>query len=216
MNDVLAKLAPRDLEVLGERVQSDEFDGVVAGFMLRRALGLATREDRKMHRNATFEDPESALSGSQIIALQALLAGETRTKAADLAGVDRATLYRWLGGDPSFVAALANRKAEIVGSAVARLRALAADAVGVLAELLKQSSGPHLRHRVASQILELAGIDCETNDSTRDMTTARELQIEWDEDAADRTIFDMEQASDRKLRRALAEFGSGRKDESGD
>jgi len=85
-----------------------------------------------------------------------------------------------------------------------------------ISELLKQSSDPHLRHRVASQILELAGFDCETNDSTRDMTTARELQIEWDEDAADRKIFDMEQASDRELRRKLAEFGSGRKEDSGD
>ena len=96
MNDVLAKLAPRDLEVLAERVQSDEFDGVVASFMIRRALGLATREDHKMRRNATLEDPESSLSGSQIIALQALPAGETHTKAADLAGVDeRLSIDGW-------------------------------------------------------------------------------------------------------------------------
>jgi transposase-like protein len=57
-------------------------------------------------RNGTPQNatPES-LTPAQDTAIVALLAGKTITDAATAAGVDRATVHRWLKDDLAFLAA---------------------------------------------------------------------------------------------------------------
>jgi hypothetical protein len=211
VTDILASIPAREFEVLAERVEDDATAELLAGYLFRRALGLPVGLDltrsHKMHQNATFDDPEAMLSGPQIIALHALLSGETRTRAAGLAGVDRTTLYRWLNRDPHFVASYHNCKAEVVGAVVARLQHLADEAVNALGDLLKQTADLPLRHRVATQILELAGVDRDTAGDIQHVSTAETLRAKWDEDVIESEIAERQAASDRKLRAAIASLG---------
>jgi hypothetical protein len=211
VTDILASIPAREFEVLAERVEDDATAELLAGYLFRRALGLPVglglKRSHKMHQNATFDDPEAVLSGPQIIALQALLSGETRTEAARLAGVDRTTLYRWLNNDAHFVAAYLNRKIEVAGAVTARLQHLAGEAVNALADLLKQTTDPPLRQKVASQILALAGIDRETAGDIQCVSTAERLRAKWDEDVIESEIAERQAASDRKLRAVIASLG---------
>lgn len=84
---------------------------------------------------------DSGLSRPQLLALQAILSGRTRTEAARLAGVGRTTLFRWLA-DPKFVVALGQLQEEFYLSIRAELRSLAGEAVGALRQLLIDPSVP--------------------------------------------------------------------------
>jgi transposase-like protein len=65
------------------------------------------------------------LSESQELALAALRAGATFGKAAEAAGVNRTTVYRWVHGDPHFRAAYNAWQQAAAESARARLTQLA-------------------------------------------------------------------------------------------
>lgn len=76
-----------------------------------------------MQQNATYGD---ALSPAQLIALAALLGGQTITAAALAADVDRATLYRWMRNPekPGFRKALQRGRRELRQAMRARLVAM--------------------------------------------------------------------------------------------
>jgi hypothetical protein len=78
---------------------------------------------------------EEGLSPSQLKALSALIAGTTITDAADIAGVDRTTVHRWIR-EPEFCAAHNARRAELRDAVEAKLRALQAKAIEVVESAL--------------------------------------------------------------------------------
>jgi hypothetical protein len=108
--------------------------------------------------------------------------------------------------DARFAAALGNRRTEIVAAAVARVQRLVEDAVDTLADLLRQTTDLPVRHKVATQILELAGVVREDAGDIGRVFTAQEIQSQWDDDAVDRETAAKQAAADRKLRQVLASF----------
>jgi hypothetical protein len=66
-----------------------------------------------MQQNAPVEEPGDGLSPTQETGLAALLTGATVTAAADAAGVDRATVHRWLKDDFTFLVAYNRGRREL-------------------------------------------------------------------------------------------------------
>ena len=93
-----------------------------------------------MPQNATSDD---GLSPTQELALAALLAGKTVTAAAQQAGVDRSTVYRWLRNpyQPGFRLALERGRWELRQAVQARLLTLADKAADCLEVTLAQGDG---------------------------------------------------------------------------
>lgn len=91
-------------------------------------------------QNATSGD---ALSPAQEKALAALLAGQTVTKAAKAADVDRTTVYRWLRDPyrPAFRVALDQGRREMRQAVQARLLALTNKAADCLEGALADGDG---------------------------------------------------------------------------
>lgn len=78
---------------------------------------------------ATPDTRQDALTAVQIEALSALLSGETIKTAAEVAGVDRSTVHRWLRDDWHFQAAR-NRGIEAIQTAtITGLQSLAQSAL---------------------------------------------------------------------------------------
>jgi transposase-like protein len=92
------------------------------------------------------------LSGAQETALAALKGGGTFAKAAEEAGVNRTTLYRWVHGDPHFRAAYNVWQREAAESARARLVKLADVAVDVVEKALRRGD-----EKVALKVLRGMG-----------------------------------------------------------
>ena len=81
------------------------------------------------HRNATKREPSRDLPANQQQALGALLGGASVTTAAEVAGVDRTTVHRWLRADFEFRAALNGGRRELHQALQARLDGVAQRAV---------------------------------------------------------------------------------------
>jgi len=85
----------------------------------------------------TLEANQSGLTASQIEVLSALLSGETIKAAAELAGVDRSSVHRWLRDDWKFQAAR-NRGIEAIQAAtIAGLQSLAQSALEVVQKAIR-------------------------------------------------------------------------------
>jgi hypothetical protein len=93
------------------------------------------------------------LPQTQEAALTALRSGCSFMDAAELAGVDRTTLYRWLQRDPQFRAAYNLWQRELAESAQARLLKLTAKAVEVVEKALERGN-----EKVAGQLLKQMGV----------------------------------------------------------
>lgn len=100
----------------------------------------------------------STPSPTQLTAIALLLAGRNYTQAARGAGVDRATLYRWLNHDAAFKAELEAAKREQVDAARAEVGKLALQAVKTLADLMEQRSCISTRLRAAMVVLRGVGV----------------------------------------------------------
>ena len=88
-----------------------------------------------MKRNGT---PQNAtLEPAQITAVEALLAGKTVTDAAAAAGVDRATVHRWLREDYPFQAAINAGRRELRDATYGRLERLAVKAADCLEKAIE-------------------------------------------------------------------------------
>ena len=83
-----------------------------------------------MPRNTT---PKKAtkprLSAAEWGAIRAIVSGETRTAAAEAAGVDRSTLYRWFRNNQHFIDALDRALEELEATFAPRLTAVADEAI---------------------------------------------------------------------------------------
>jgi hypothetical protein len=86
-------------------------------------------------RNVTNSVPEN-LTPAQELAVGALLAGKTVTDAAGVAGVDRATVHRWLRESFAVQAAVNAGRRELRRAAYRRLEGLAEKAVDCVAKAI--------------------------------------------------------------------------------
>ena len=108
-------------------------------------------------QNATVPSLPSA---AQDLALTSLLGGATVTAAAKTAGVNRATVHRWLDADPVFIAAYNSFRVEMADSVRQELRLLAADAVRVMRSVLSdKQTPPAVKLKAAGEVLKLAFAD---------------------------------------------------------
>jgi len=85
------------------------------------------------HQNATDLD----VSPNQLIAIESLISGKSMTAAAEAAGVNRATLWRWLHKDPDFQATLNSYKKDAVEQVQAQLAGLSTLAISAVKKALQ-------------------------------------------------------------------------------
>lgn len=88
-----------------------------------------------MPQNSTLGG--ESLSAQQLQALDALLKGETVSKAAGDAGVDRSTVHRWLREDYHFLAEFNRGRRELQQALLTRLLRLAEDATASVEKAVK-------------------------------------------------------------------------------
>lgn len=82
----------------------------------------------------------------------ALARGERIERAAKLAGVSARTVYRRLA-DPTFRGEVSRRRDLLIGSAVGKLADVAAEAVEVLAKLMRSAKSEAVKLQAARAIL---------------------------------------------------------------
>jgi hypothetical protein len=98
-------------------------------------------------------DETGGLTGPQLAALEALLAGMTTPEAAKAAGVGRNTVWRWQQ-DPTFAKALRDAEAVQLGEVARALGAAGSGAVATLVLLKDDAELPAaVRVRAASELL---------------------------------------------------------------
>jgi hypothetical protein len=95
------------------------------------------------------------LSSAQHVAIGALMTGDTVTAAAQVAGVNRETVSRWLNHDPAFRVELGRQRAALHAAVDDRLRNLTGQALDTLERLL-QNSPPETKLKAALSVLHLA------------------------------------------------------------
>ena len=96
----------------------------------------------------------SDLTPKQEKAIGALLSQPTMEEAAEAAGVNRATIFRWLQQE-EFQTAYTQVRRESVKHAIARLQNRSSEAVEVLAEIMKdEMNAPSARVSAAKAIIE--------------------------------------------------------------
>lgn len=84
---------------------------------------------------------EGVLRGKQIKAIESLIACNTLEEAAEVAGISRTTMYRYLK-EPAFEAELTRAKRQMVNRAILRLQQSCGDATRALAEICRDKEAP--------------------------------------------------------------------------
>ena len=113
------------------------------------------QEGRKAEESAEVSAAELAdrLPAAQHAALSAIVSGDSFRRAAESAGVSRATVYRWLQSDPLFRAAYNAWQKEIRESSHARLLKMSEQAVNVVEKALERND-----EKVAVTMLKEMGV----------------------------------------------------------
>src|SRR5947209_3443677 len=100
-------------------------------------LGQAQANGTELASAAELAD---RLPAAQHAALSAIVSGNSFRRAAEAAGVSRATIYRWVQSDPLFRAAFNAWQKEIKESSHARLVKMSEQAVDVVEKALQRSN----------------------------------------------------------------------------
>lgn len=109
---------------------------------------------------AAKRDTSPALTPQQETAIASLLTGATLAKAAEAAGVDRTTLWRWLKTDAAFVAEHNRARKEQRDAAQLEVRSLASQAVSTIRELMTNPLAPSaIRLKAALAVLDASKAD---------------------------------------------------------
>jgi hypothetical protein len=127
----------------------------------------------------SWEPEERELSDVQRQCIELLIAGKTKTAAAEAVGVARNTVSRWFQ-DPFFVAALNARRLDVQEANVERLRSLTERALAVLENALDDPN-PKVRMQAAMQILQAVKLT-ELPSPSR-LTTPEDVEEKWLADA---------------------------------
>jgi hypothetical protein len=88
-------------------------------------------------------------------AVDLLASGKNDTETAEQLNLSRTCVTKWRLYDPVFQAALNQRRAEVWGAGIDRLRSLIPQALNVLADELEKPDSPN-RFKAAGEILRLA------------------------------------------------------------
>src|SRR5437868_847993 len=101
-----------------------------------------------------MQDWTNNLTPNQVAALTALLAGRPVRAAAKAAGVDPATVHRWLN-DPDFRAAQQAGRRQLAQQALAQLQSITEEAVKVIKDVMTDKRmPPTVRLRAAQIVVE--------------------------------------------------------------
>ena len=103
-----------------------------------------------MQHHATNSEKE--LSEKQVLAIPHLVSAKSVSETADLVGVNRTTVYRWMD-DPTFREEYDRQRDAVAGFARAGMRALMLKALSVQAERF-DSDDPKERARAAKEIMD--------------------------------------------------------------
>ena len=103
-----------------------------------------------MSQNAT--NSEKDLSERQVIAIPHLVSAKSVSETADLIGVNRKTVYRWMD-DPTFREEYDRQRDAVANFARSSMRALMLKALSIQAERL-DSDDPKERARAAKEIID--------------------------------------------------------------
>lgn len=106
-----------------------------------------------MQHDTTEPEGNEALTPQQERALAALLSGSTVTRAAELVGVDRTTVHRWLRDDWTFQAALNRARREFRDGLRANLESVGEQAVRTVRQAIEADDV-----RVALAVLKGLGL----------------------------------------------------------
>jgi hypothetical protein len=106
-----------------------------------------------MRRPATQQPTTELLTASQHTVLQQLLLGKTATQAAEIADVDRSTVYRWMREDYQFIAAYNRARQDLFDAAHTRLLKLGEAAIETIETRLTRGDS-----RVAIMVLRGLGL----------------------------------------------------------
>src|SRR5690242_10499631 len=110
------------------------------------------------------EIPASDLSPKQSKAITALLEEPTMKKAAAAAGINEATLWRWLQ-TPAFRKAYAEARRKVVQQGMARIQRYTSEAASVLYQIMNDiDKPPYTRVAAANSIIDNAGKATELDD----------------------------------------------------
>jgi hypothetical protein len=90
----------------------------------------------------------------QLSAIDLLVTGKTDTEVAELLNLSRTCITKWRLYDPVFQAALNQRRSDVWGAGIDRLRSLIPRALDALAEELENRNSPE-RLKAANAILRL-------------------------------------------------------------
>ena len=108
--------------------------------------------------------PKPLLTRKQETGLAALISQPTMKEAATLAGVNEATLWRWLQL-PDFEKAYRQARRETVKHAIVKLQAASSQAVDVLIEVMTDETAPEFaRLAAAKAVLEFSMKAVEVDD----------------------------------------------------
>jgi hypothetical protein len=95
------------------------------------------------------------ISPVQQTVISRLLTGESVTASCAAAGVHRSAFHRWQSDDPAFVLALNAQRNELNEAIKSGLLALAADAVTVIGEVMRDANQPGAtRLKAAAAVLD--------------------------------------------------------------
>ena len=103
-----------------------------------------------MPQNATLSEKE--LSERQVLAIPHLVSAKSASEAAELVGVNRKTIYRWMD-DPTFRDEYDRQRDAVANFARAGMRALMLKALTIQAERL-DSDDPKERARAAKEVFD--------------------------------------------------------------
>jgi hypothetical protein len=118
---------------------------------------------------------KSDITPKQEKVLAALLSHPTMEEAAEAAGVNRTTIFRWLQQE-DFQAAYRNARRESVKHAIARLQNRTSEAVEVLAEIMSDiTNAPAARVSAAKSIIEYSIKAVEVEDLAKRLSELESL-----------------------------------------
>ena len=112
-----------------------------------------TQGEMNGNESASAAELADRLPVAQYAALSAIVSGNSFRRAAEAAGVSRATIYRWVQTDPLFRAAFNAWQKEIKESSHARLVKMSEQAVDVVEKALQRND-----ERVAVTLLREMGV----------------------------------------------------------
>lgn len=135
---------------------------------------------------AAKRDTSPALTTQQEAAIASLLTGATLAKAAEAAGVDRTTLWRWLKTDAAFVAEHNRARKEQRDAAQLEVRSLTSQAVSTIRDLMTNADAPPaIRLKAALAVLEVS-----KNDEVFGLDDPADVERDWNRRDHQRRLMD--------------------------